>query len=211
MLLDKLNKKYSYVGITGDIGSGKTTVSNILKEYGYSVFDTDLFSKQILNKDKSIIKVLENIVGQEISKDYKIDFKRVGQFFDSNPKLEEKFEKWYQVFLGSKIREAIYTVKSEKGIIFFDIPMLNQKGIAHEFDYLWIIQANESLQYKRIKNRNNYSDEKIKYLMQNSKIDKELLLSKYRGKCIDNNYSAKRLKLLVKSELEALLLYLKIQ
>lgn len=106
-------------------------------------------------------------------------------------------------FLGYKIIEKKLTLKSQKKIIFFDLPLLNQKGIANKFDYLWIIESNEIKKYERIKSRNNYSNEKIKYLMQNSKIDKELLLCRYKS--IDNNYSIEKLKILIKSELKNLI------
>lgn len=202
MLLDRINRKCYFIAITGTVGSGKTTVSNILREYGYFVFDTDLFSKQILIEDKSIIGIIENIVGQKVSENCKLDFKKVGKIFDDNPKLERKFEDWYQVFLGGKIIEKKLVLENEEKIIFFDIPLLQQKGIADKFDYLWIIESKETKKYERIRNRNNYSYEKIKYLMQNSKIDKELLLTKY--KIIDNNHSIEKLKILVKSELENL-------
>lgn len=203
MPLDIMNRKYYFVGITGTVGSGKTTVSDILREDGYFVFDTDLFSKQILIENQYIIGIIENIVGQKISRNGKINFKKVGKIFDNNPKLEEKFEDWYQVFLGYKIIEKKLTLKSQKKIIFFDLPLLNQKGIANKFDYLWIIESNEIKKYERIKSRNNYSNEKIKYLMQNSKIDKELLLCRYKS--IDNNYSIEKLKILIKSELKNLI------
>lgn len=98
MPLDIMNRKYYFVGITGTVGSGKTTVSDILREDGYFVFDTDLFSKQILIENQYIIGIIENIVGQKISRNGKINFKKVGKIFDNNPKLEEKFEDWYQVF-----------------------------------------------------------------------------------------------------------------
>lgn len=204
MLSDKINRKCYCIGITGTIGSGKTTVSNILREYGYFVFDTDLFSKQILIEDESIIGIIENIVGKKVSKNGKIDFKKVGRIFDCNPMLEKKFEDWYQVFLGNKILKKKLTLKTEnkEKIIFFDIPLLTQKGIANEFDYLWIIESEKTKYHERIKDRNNYSNEKIKYLIQTSKIDKELLLCKYR--IIDNNHSIEKLKILIKSELKNL-------
>ena len=200
--MDKINRKSWIICITGTIGSGKTTVSKILREYGYSVFDTDLFSKQILIEDESIIEVIESMVDQRVSKNSKIDFKKTGKIFDDNPKLEKQFEEWYQVFLGNKIIEQILGLKNEGKINFFDIPLLNQKGIASIFDYLWIIESKETKLYERIKNRNNYSNEKIKYLIKSSKVDKELSLSEC--KIIDNNHSIEELKILIKSELENL-------
>jgi dephospho-CoA kinase len=199
--LDRVNRKCYFIGITGEIGSGKTTVSNILRDYGYYVFDTDLFSKKVLIENKSIIEIIENIVDQKISLNYKIDFKKVGKIFDNNPKLEKKFEDWYQVFLGEEIMKKALFSKNEE-VLFFDIPLLEQKGIANEFDYLWIVESKQSMCYERIKYRNNYSNEKIEYLIQNSKINKDLLLSNY--KIIDNNKSIEELKTLLKYEIDNL-------
>lgn len=204
-----MNRKYYFICITGTIGSGKTTVSNILREYGYFVFDVDLFSKRILTKDKSIMKIIEDLIDEKVSFNGKMDFKKVGQIFDMYPDLEKKFEEWYQVFLGNKIMAIKSSLRSEKNIIFFDIPLLIQKGIVNKFDYLWIVECDEIKQYERIKNRNNYSNEKIKYLIQNSKIDKEKLLCNY--KTIDNNYSITKLKRLVKLELKKINIYNKLK
>jgi len=204
-----MNRKYYFICITGTIGSGKTTVSNILREYGYFVFDVDLFSKRILTKDKSIMKIIEDLIDEKVSFNGKMDFKKVGQIFDMYPDLEKKFEEWYQVFLGNKIMAIKSSLRSEKNIIFFDMPLLIQKGIVNKFDYLWIVECDEIKQYERIKNRNNYSNEKIKYLIQNSKIDKEKLLCNY--KTIDNNYSITKLKRLVKLELKKINIYNKLK
>ena len=207
--MDKeVNKKSFLIGITGQIGSGKTTVSNILRDCGYSVFDTDLFSKKILIENKSIIEIIENIVGQKVSQNNKLDLKKVGKFFDYNPKLEKKFEDWYQFFLGEEIIKKALLLKKQNEILFFDIPLLDKKDISNKFDYLWIIESKQAKCYERIKYRNNYSNEKIEYLIQNSKINKDLLLSKY--KIIDNNKSIEDLKILIKSELYNLKVILKL-
>lgn len=204
----KINKKTYLIGITGQIGSGKTTVSNILRYCGYSVFDTDLFSKEILAENKSIIQIIENIVGQEVCKNNKLDFKKVGKFFDDNPNLEEKFEGWYQVILGEEIIKKSLSLKNENEILFFDIGFLDKKGISNQFDYLWIIESEQTKCHERVKNRNNYSNKKIEYLIKNSKINKDLLLCKY--KIIDNNKSIEELKMLIKSELDNLKVTLKL-
>lgn len=197
--MEKANKKCYLIGITGEIGSGKTTVSNILRDYGYYVFDTDLFSKKVLLENKSVIEIIENIVGKDSCKNCKIDFKKVGNFFDNNPELEKKFEDWYQIFLGKQIIKKALLLKNDNEILFFDIPLLYQKGISDKFDYLWIINSKDKNCYERIKLRNNYSDEKIKYLIKNSKINKSLLPSNH--KIIDNNKTIEDLKLVIESEL----------
>lgn len=200
--MDRLNKECYFIGITGKIGTGKTTVSNILRNYGYYVFDSDLFSRQILKTNKFILETIENIVGEEVSKNNQLDFKKVGKIFDNNPVLEKRFENWYQAFLGQKILEESLSLINERDILFFDIPLLEQKAISDKFDYLWIVESNDDKCYERIKYRNNYSDKKIEYLIKDSTINKKLLLCDYV--VINNDNSIEELKRLIKLELDKL-------
>ena len=56
------DKKNYLVGITGITGSGKTTVSNILRDYGYTVLDIDDFSRKIIREEKIIAYKLKKII-----------------------------------------------------------------------------------------------------------------------------------------------------
>lgn len=193
-------ENYILIAITGAIGCGKTTVANILKEDGFTVFDSDKFSKTLLMEDGPVSGVLEKLIGQNILVEEKIDFRKVGKFFDDHPRLEEEFEVWYQRFLGKKILDQMAGIVSNKPIVFFDIPLLEQKGISQMFDYVWIIESNEEAVINRIIDRNNYTGEKIKYLIQSSRIDKSQ--TSYEFKCIENNVSEEELKCLIKNEVD---------
>lgn len=191
-----------YIAITGEIGSGKTTVSKILRDYGYYVFDTDLFSKKLLRENKKVVELIENIIGQRVYENNKINFKKIGEVFDNNHQLEEEFEKWYQVFLGKEILKEALLLKNKNELLFFDIPLLEKKGIENEFDFLWIVESEKNKCYERVKKRNNYPSKKIDYLIKNSKINKKLLCCNY--KIIENNKSIEVLKELIKAELDNL-------
>ena len=54
------------VGITGGIGSGKSTVSQILLHLGYKVYNSDLRAKDLMNKDESIKSQLIKFFGKEV-------------------------------------------------------------------------------------------------------------------------------------------------
>lgn len=171
MSLD-LNNRY-YIAITGTIGSGKTAVSNILKSKGYTVFDVDLFSRSVIKNSKIVKDVLVDILGECVLSHNDINLKKVGAIFDSRRDLEVKFECWYQNFLGKKIKERVLS-QYNKGILFFDIPMLEQKDIADLFYDVWFVKADEEICFKRVKNRNNYSSEKTKYLIECSSSEEQL-------------------------------------
>lgn len=195
-----VDNKY-LIAITGTVGSGKTTVANILREYGYYVFDTDAFSKEILKKDRNIRDKLSHLLGVTLEKDIAERFKEIGRLFDNNQNLEQAFEAWYQEYLGNAILEKKIINNNEPGFVFYDIPLLKQKKICSIFDFFWIIDSNEKICFNRIKQRNNYKENKIRYLMEYSRVEK----TSY-DKCyiIENNSSIICLKKNVHDKLQLL-------
>lgn len=203
--MDRIEKSY-HIAITGIVGSGKTTVSQYLRERGFSVFDTDEFSRQIIAENKSIAGVLENIIKQPISHKGRLNLKKVGKVFDDNPQLEKEFEEWYQVYLADKIIQIKSSFMDQEEILFFDIPKLSQKKMEYDFDILWILEVEEATVFKRIKKRNDYSNTKIMWLIDNSKTNKESLAADYI--CIDNNGTTEELQNHIDEELDKLRLLL---
>lgn len=188
------------VGITGTIGSGKTTTSNILREKGYYVLDSDCFSRIVLN-EKETIKFIEDLIGEKIMVDSNIDYKKIGNIFDKAPDLEKKFEKWFQPFLGKKIIEKI-TLDRNSEIVFCDIPLLYQKGVEYFFDRIWLIESTKANCFQRVRKRNNYPAAKVFNLIENSKIPTKNLAKKYA--IINNDNDIKNLKDNINYELEKL-------
>lgn len=190
------NKKY-VIAITGNIGSGKTTVAEILRNFGYSVLDVDIFSKEIIYNERSVKIFLSYLIDKKIGK--KLDYKEIGFFFEKNPDLEIIFENWYQIFLGIKLKEKINNLKNEQ-IYFFDIPLLQKKRIENLFDDIWIIESDLDKCYQRVKTRNNYSDDKIKRLIKESMMEKNNIKNNHL--IIKNNGSIKELKKIIKQKLK---------
>ncbi len=156
------------IAITGVVGTGKTSVSQILRESGYHVFDSDDFSKRVVLKKtvKNKINKLLKCYGRSAEAG---DYKNIGRIFDENKEIEDEFEKWYQPYLGRKIIDELEYTKAEDGLIFCDIPNLIKKGIAEWFDIIWLVTCGEDICVKRIKTRNNYSQEKIDRIINDSK------------------------------------------
>ena len=61
------------IGITGGIGSGKTTLSKSLREVGYDVYDSDLEARRLQNENPEIIKGLKKLFGSEIIKIWEVE------------------------------------------------------------------------------------------------------------------------------------------
>ena len=57
------------IGITGGIGSGKTTLARLLRKHGYMVYDTDYEAKRLQNKDEQLVTDIKALFGENVYKD----------------------------------------------------------------------------------------------------------------------------------------------
>ena len=71
--------KPSLIGITGGMGSGKSTVSKILRHLNYKVYNSDVRGKELIGKVKSIRDQLESIFGDKIFSNNKLDSKALSR------------------------------------------------------------------------------------------------------------------------------------
>ena len=140
--------------IVGNIASGKSTVENFLREKGFSVFDTDILSHEILeNSAEKVKKVFEKF---DILENGEISRKKLGNlvFFDEN--LRKKLENVIYPKLKEKISE-IFTENSDKKIVFISIPLLFEVGWFDLFDKILFIKADDKIRLERLMKRNNLS------------------------------------------------------
>ena len=79
------------IAITGNIGSGKSTITKIIKELGFKVFDSDKEVKKALTKKDLINQISKEFKSKirELIKKNRIDKAKLGEFVFSNPKLKK--------------------------------------------------------------------------------------------------------------------------
>ncbi|MCM8771655.1 MAG: dephospho-CoA kinase [Candidatus Omnitrophica bacterium] len=190
------------IGITGILGSGKTTVCQILRNMGFKVISCDEIVHQLLEK-KSIIKKIEKIFGKNVILKNKIDRKKLRKIIFENPKEKEKLENLLHPFVFKRINREILDTRKNGGIIFIEIPLLFETKSESLFDKIIVVKALRKKIKERLKNR--YSEDEIK------KIWKTQLPLSYKEKksdfVIDNSGSI----LETEKKIKKILLRLKIK
>ena len=159
------------IAITGNIGSGKTTISNILIQEGYEVFQCDKeISKLYLCSDlKEEIKIaFNNKVENLFFRNGKINKQSLSDYVFSSPASLRKLEKIVYSYLEITKKKFLKKNK-KKRFIFFDIPLLFEKKQEDDYNYIIYLVLNKENQKKRVLKRKNMNEFKFKKILKNQR------------------------------------------
>jgi len=181
------------VGITGGIGSGKSTLIKHIKKRRYPVHDSDSVVKTIYKKPTSKFKLYLNKIGLKKSiKKNRIDKKDISKTIFSNPKLKNKLELFIHAEVKKKRDMFIKKHKKNKtNLIFIDVPLLLEKKLDKNFNIILSLLCPKIKRLRRVKKFRNIPESLFKLILNNQTSDVERL--KRSDYCIYNNKSKKML------------------
>ena len=190
-----MSKFKNAIVITGVIGSGKSTVVNLLRVYGFSIIDADEIAHRAL--DESIDEIKSEF-GSEFIKDNKVDRKSLGSLIFSDSKAKKKLENILHPLIKEQIFAEASRLESSNYPYFIDLPLYFEKSpVYDEFQSVCVVYAPEQICLKRIIERNNldFNEARLRLESQIS-IEKKREIATY---IIDNSSDLKHLNLEVNS------------
>ena len=155
------------IAITGKIGSGKSTVADLIKDLGYFVFESDkevdkLFnSNHTKNKIKNLFYKIKNLT----NKDGSINKILLGDYVFSNKNELKNLEDLIYPLLNKERQKFINSKKMEK-ILFFDIPLLFEKKLFTEYNFIIYVYVKEKIQKERVLRRKKMNKDKLKKILE---------------------------------------------
>jgi len=186
------------IGITGRIGSGKTTLGKIFEKYGGFVIDADIIGHSVLEEKKQeIIKIF----GEKIIKDGVIDRKALADIVFSDKKMLKTLNKITHPLIIREIKGLIKT--SPSYLIVIVAPFLIETGLYNLVDKTILIMCDKEKALKRMV-KNGWKAMDVERRMENQPDDEERI--PFSDIIIDNNgpFSTleKRVKKIIKGELK---------
>lgn len=151
------------IAVTGGIGSGKTTVCNLIKEFGYPVFSCDEVYAELLNGNE-LAKKIAGEFGEGILTDGKIDRSKLSEYV-FNDKL--KLEKLNEITHRKIFEEMFSRAEDCKGLVFFEVPLLFEGNYQNLFDGVVVVLRAEEDRISSIVKRDNLTVEQIKTRIKN--------------------------------------------
>lgn len=152
-------------GLTGNIGSGKSTVSNIFTILGVPVFDADYHAKTLLN-DPEIKSLLSRIFGISIFLDDEIDRKKLASIVFNDKAALEKLNSVIHPAVRAKF-EQWTTENSQKPYLVYEAAIIFESGFNQQLDKIIMISADEEIRLKRVMKRDQASKEMVLSRMKN--------------------------------------------
>lgn len=180
-----LDRDIVLVGITGGIGSGKTTAAQYIEKLGYPVIYTDNLAKIVMNTDENVKSKLINEFGGEIYNDNgEINSIKLSKIvFDINSDDNVKLTRLNQIVHPPTIDLLMEEVEKllDKGekLIFVESALIYEAGLEDGFDYIIVIDADEDKRIERTANRLKLSSDEIR------KRNRQQISTEYKKKLAD--------------------------
>ena len=148
------------IGITGGIASGKSTVTNFLRQKGFEVVDADAVVHQLQKPGGRLFQILVEHFGEKILlENGNLNRPLLASLIFNNSDERE----WSKQTQGQIIREELGSLRDKlaqtEDIFFMDIPLLFEQDYASWFDETWLVYVNRDTQLDRLMNRDQLSKE----------------------------------------------------
>lgn len=178
------------VGLTGIIGSGKSTVSHILSELGAYTIDADEISRTVLNKDTpAYFETVEHFGRKILSCDGNINRKELAEIVFNNKVELDALNRITHKYIFIKMQDMIDKYISDSGsgdMIVLDVPLLFSDDFNIKYDRSVVVTASRDIIIKRVMRRDGMDESEILERIKNQLTDEELI--KRADFVIENNY-----------------------
>ncbi len=188
------------VGLTGGIGSGKTSVSDLFKKLGVPVIDTDIIAHELVNNNPEVLQEITDAFGQDmLNLDGKLNRKKLAQIVfkvkENKQRLENILHPKIQVKVLNQLHNlATKTKPAEYAIIV--VPLLIEANYSNFIDRILVVMADEAKRIERVQQRDNRSVNEIRSII-NNQIDDEKRQQE-ADDIIENNNDINSLRIQVK-------------
>lgn len=153
------------LGLTGGIGSGKSTVARLLQERGATVIDADAISRACTLEGGAAIPAIAQTFGQEfIAPDGALDRPRMRDHVFTHPEARRDLETIVHPLVRAEIRRQ--AAASRSPCLVFDMPLLVESPEwRHQLDRVLVVDCSEETQIRRVTERNGWNRSTIEAVL----------------------------------------------
>lgn len=159
------------LGVTGGIGSGKTSVCRVFSVLGIPVFSADNEAKEVMDIDTGIILRINTIVGKNLYATGSLDRAELARLIFNNNRLLEKVNSLVHPVVFSRFRE--WVKKQSAPYVIMEAAVLFESGSSEEVDRVLTVVAPIEERVSRVIHRSSLTREQVMERMRNQMSDSE--------------------------------------
>jgi dephospho-CoA kinase len=153
-----------HIGLTGGIGSGKSTVAQTLVELGAALVDTDAIARRLTAPHGAALPAIAQVFGSEMVSDQAgLDRDRMRALAFSDPSARRRLEGILHPLIGETARaEAMAAMQAGAAAVVFDVPLLAESTHWRgRVDRVLVVDCEEATQVRRVMARNGWAEETV--------------------------------------------------
>jgi dephospho-CoA kinase len=154
------------IGLTGGIGSGKSTVAEIFSRLGVPVFISDKVARELQENDAGLIAATQKIFGEEIYKDHKLDRAKLAEIVFSDKEKLEQLNAIVHPAVG-KAFEKFCRENSGSAYVLKESAILYEIGDEKNLDGMIVVTAPDDLRKERVSERDGITAEEVEQRIKN--------------------------------------------
>ena len=152
------------IGLTGNIGSGKSTVAKLLVERGAALIDSDALARQA-TQDPEVLQKIADTLGADLVQNGELDRPKTAErvFGDAQARetLNGIIHPWVRRKSEKRARELEHQ-PSPPEIILMDIPLLYENGLEKNLDAVIVVDAPLEVRVERVQERSGLSEQEVR-------------------------------------------------
>jgi dephospho-CoA kinase len=143
-----------FIGITGQIGSGKTTAAKILASFGAVVIDADQIGRRVVDRSAPLRKRLASLFGGEIlTPSGKLSRKKLARLAFADKAAKQRLDRLVHPFLFKEMRRQMRELSKRHDVVVIDAALLLDWELDRRMDVVLVIHASEETRLKRLSAR----------------------------------------------------------
>lgn len=151
------------IGLTGGIGTGKSTVSAYLAQKGCKIIDADLISHQMTEAGSPCLAEIKDAFGEDVFlRDGNLDRKKVGRLVFADAEKKKTLE---QIITRRVIEKTLRILQAcrarQETLVVLDAPLLFECGMQRYTDETWLVVCRTETRLRRIAARDGLAEEDI--------------------------------------------------
>lgn len=165
---ESMHKAIWRIGMTGGIGSGKSTVARMLAGHGATLVDADAIARQLTVSGGAAVKEIASQFGDHvITAGGAMDRDQMRQLAFNDPAIKQRLEAIIHPLVGQEtLRQSQQAAKGGATCIVFDVPLLVESGRwRQQVDHVLVVDCLEATQIARVMARNGWTGEAVQKIM----------------------------------------------